>query len=58
MFYSFSLPRRGVAAAASWVFDTGVQDHRADVLECPPAELAGEIAGNVAAERLSFILLP
>jgi len=41
-----------VAAAASWVFDTGVQDHRADVLECPPAELAGEIAGNVAVERL------
>ena len=39
-------------AAASWVFDTGVQDHRADVLECPPAELAGEIAGNVAVERL------
>ena len=23
-----------------------------DVLECPPAELAGEIAGNVAVERL------
>ena len=41
-----------MAAAASWVFDTGVQDHRADVLECPPAELAGEIAGNVAVERL------
>ena len=40
-----------MAAAASWVFDTGVQDHRADVLECPPAELAGEIAGNVAVER-------
>ena len=35
----------------SWVFDTGVQDHRADVLECPPAELAGEIARNVAVER-------
>ena len=29
---------------------TGVQDHRADVLECPPAELAGEIAGNIAIE--------
>ena len=41
-----------MAPAASWVFDTGVQDHRADVLECPPAELAGEIAGNVAVERL------
>ena len=40
-----------MAAAASWVFDTGVQDHRADVLECPPAELAGEIAGNVAVVR-------
>ena len=39
-------------AAASWVFDTSVQDHRADVLECPPAELAGEIAGNVAIDRL------
>ena len=47
-----SSPRRAVVAAASWVFDTGVQDHRADVLECPPAELAGEIAGNVAVERL------
>ena len=31
-------------AAASCFFDTGVQDHRADVLECPPAELAGKIA--------------
>ena len=41
-----------MAATASWFFDTGVQDHRADVLECPPAELAGEIAGNVAVERL------
>lgn len=41
-----------MAAAASWVFDTGVQDHRADVLEYPPTELAGEIAGNVAVERL------
>ena len=41
-----------MVAAASWVFDAGVQDHRADVLECPPAELAGEIAGNVALERL------
>ena len=41
-----------MAAAASWFFDTSVQDHRADVLECPPAELAGEIAGNVAVERL------
>ena len=41
-----------MAAAASWVFDTSVQDHRADVLECPPAELAGEIAGDVAVERL------
>ena len=41
-----------MAPAASWVFDTGVQDHRADVLECPPAELTGEIAGNVAVERL------
>ena len=40
------LPHRAMAAAASWVFDTGVQNHRADVLECPPAELAGEIAGN------------
>ena len=40
-----------MAAAASWVFDTGVKDHRADVLKCPPAELAGEIAGNVAVER-------
>ncbi len=44
--------RRAVAAAASWIFDTGVYYHRADVLECPPAELAGEIAGNVAVERL------
>ena len=41
-----------MVAAASWVFDTGVQDHRAEVLECPPAELAGEIAGNVAVEQL------
>ena len=41
-----------MAATASWGFDTGVQDHRADVLEFPPAELAGEIAGNVAVERL------
>ena len=41
-----------MAAAASWVFDAGVQDHRADVLECPPTELAGEIAGNVAVKRL------
>ena len=40
-----------MVAAASWVFDTSVQDHRADVLECPPAELAGEIAGDVAIER-------
>ena len=40
-----------MAAAASWVFDTGVQDHRADVLKCPTAELAGEIAGNIAVER-------
>ena len=40
-----------MAAAASWVFGATVQDHRADVLECPPAELAGEIAGNVAVER-------
>ena len=39
-------------AAASWIFDAGVYDHRADVLECPPAELAGEIAGNVAVEGL------
>ncbi len=46
--------RRAVAAAASWVFDTGFQDHRADVLECPPAELAGEIAGNVAAESRHY----
>ena len=41
-----------MADTASWVFDTGVQDHRADVLECSPAELAGKIAGNVAVERL------
>ena len=41
-----------MADTASWVFDTGVQDHRTDVLECPPAELAGEIARNVAVERL------
>ena len=41
-----------MAPAASWVLDPGVQNHRADVLECPPAELAGEIAGNVAVERL------
>ena len=40
-----------MVAAASWVFDTGVKDHRTDVLKCPPAELAGEIAGNVAVER-------
>ena len=40
-----------MAATASWVFDTGVQDHRADVLECPPAVLAGEITGNIAVER-------
>ena len=45
-----------MAAAASWVSDTGVQDHRADVLECPPAELAGEIAGNVAVKR--FVVAP
>ena len=54
--FPFTLPRRAVAAAASWVFDTGVQDHRADVLESPPAELAGEIAGNVAVER--FVVAP
>ena len=41
-----------MVSAASWVLDTGVQDHRADVLKCPPAELAGEIAGNIAVERL------
>ena len=41
-----------MAATASWIFDTGVQDHRVDVLECPPTELAGEIARNVAVERL------
>ena len=41
-----------MAAAASWFFDTGVYDHRANVLECSPAELAGEIAGYVAVERL------
>ena len=41
-----------MAAAASWVLDTSVQDHRVDVLECSPAELAGEIARNVAVERL------
>ena len=41
-----------MAAAASWVFDTGVKDHRTNILKCPPAELAGEIAGNVAVERL------
>ena len=40
-----------MAAAASWVLDAGVQDHCADVLERPPAELAGEIAGNVAVKR-------
>lgn len=40
-----------MAAAASWVFDTGVKDHRTNILKCPPAELAGEIAGNVAVER-------
>ena len=34
---------------ASCFFDAGVQEHRADVLECPPAELAGEIAGDVTA---------
>ena len=39
-------------AAASGVLLTGVQDHRADVPECPPAELAGEIAGKVSVERL------
>ena len=50
-FSSSCLPRRAVATAASWVFGATVQDHRADVLECPPAELAGEIAGNVAVER-------
>ena len=32
--------------AANWFLDTGVQVHCADVLGCPPAELAGEIAGN------------
>ena len=41
-----------MAAATSWIFGAGVQDHRADVLECPSTELAGEIAGNVAVERL------
>ena len=45
-----------MAAAASWVFGAAVQDHCADVLECPPAELAGEIAGNVAVER--FVVAP
>jgi hypothetical protein len=35
-----------MAVVSSWVFDAGVYDHRADVLEYPPAELAGEIAGN------------
>ena len=46
------LPRRTVAATTSWIFGAAVQDHRADVLECPPAELAGEITGNIAVERL------
>ena len=45
-----------MAAAASWVLDAGVQDHCADVLERPPAELAGEIAGNVAVKR--FVVAP
>ena len=43
-------PRWAAATVASWMSDTGVQDHRADVLECPPAELADKIAGNVAVE--------
>ena len=38
-----------MAAAANWYFDTGAQEHNANVLECPPAELAGEIAGNCVA---------
>ena len=54
-FSSSCLPRWTMPAAASWVFDTSVQDHRADVLEYPPAELAGEIAGNVAVERLVVV---
>ena len=41
-----------MAAAASWVFDTGVQDHRADGLECSSGELVGEIAGNITVEWL------
>ena len=40
-----------MVAAASWVLLTGIQDHHAEVLECPPAELAGEISGNVAVIR-------
>lgn len=42
-----------MVAAASLVFDTGVQDHRADVLGCPPAELASEIAWDVTVVRFT-----
>ena len=41
-----------MAAAASWVFDAGVQDRRADGLECSSGELVGEIAGNITVEWL------
>ena len=42
-------PRRKMPPVASWFFDTGDQNHHAGVLECPPAELAGEITEDVAA---------
>ena len=40
-----------MAAAASWVLLTGVHHHCVDVFVLTPAELAGEISGNVAVER-------
>ena len=39
-------------AAALRILGTRTRHHSSNVLECPPAELAGEIAGNVAVERL------
>lgn len=34
--------------AAGWILRTGIQHHRADVLEGTPAELAGEVAADSA----------
>ena len=38
-------------AATFWVAGASAGHHAANVAEFPPAELAGEIAGNVAVER-------